>query len=89
MRIPESVYEYFYNRLGDEYALIEGSRPVASLREEAKSYFGKDFTINTQQATDILEEIDKFNFHKVKAGDTYVGISGSDFMKLIAIFIEL
>lgn len=92
MSIPDTVYSYFDSLYGSEYALIELNRPFVSLRREAREFFGEDFKISVSQATEIMEELEKWELRKVRYEPTeerYTGIPGNDFMTLIAMFIEL
>ena len=40
-----------------DYAVIDLNRPVASLRDEAKAYLGKDLKISNGLAADLLEAL--------------------------------
>lgn len=90
MTIPAIVYDHFDKVFGyTEYAVIEKKRPVKSLRREAKSYFGQDFTLDDWNARQILDEIKKHNFPVFYDGaEVYTAVDPNDFMTLVAMYRE-
>lgn len=94
--IHEDVYTYFDRMHGGmEYALIELSRPVASLREEARDYLGKDYKVTNNQAREVLKELMRGEHPSISAKvphknhlEKYLAIGAGDFITYMTIFSE-
>ena len=68
-----------------EYAVIDLQRPVASLRDEAKAYLGKDVKIGNELAADLLEALQGcFIF----AHDGLLFYNPNDFMTIVMMNLD-
>ncbi len=81
----EYVTEDRYGACGD-YAFIDADAPVKTIQEEAHSFFGRSTHVSVNSAWAIWEEIELYNFPKVRHARF---VDADSFMKIVAAHVEI